>query len=87
MGGVYGAAETRSIGPVQTTDEIRIELNGASAAVPSGTTIADIVARALPNARAYAVEVNRSVLARREHAGRVVAAGDRIEIVTLVGGG
>jgi sulfur carrier protein len=87
MGGVYGAPETRSIRAVQTADEITIELNGAAAVVPSGTTIADLVARTLPNARAYAVELNRSVLARREHVGRVVAAGDRIEIVTLVGGG
>jgi thiamine biosynthesis protein ThiS len=41
----------------------------------------------MPNARAYAVEVNRAVVARREHATRTVAAGDRVEIVTLVGGG
>jgi sulfur carrier protein len=59
--------------------EIRIELNGQPASVPAGTT--------LPNARAYAVEVNRAVLSRRDHAAREVADGDRIEIVTLVGGG
>jgi thiamine biosynthesis protein ThiS len=56
-------------------------------AVPAGTTVADLVVRVLPNARAYAVEVNRSVLSRRDHATRAVTAGDRIEIVTLVGGG
>lgn len=67
--------------------EITIELNGSPAAVPAGTTLADLVARTMPNARAYAVEVNRTVVARREHATRTVAAGDRIEIVTLVGGG
>jgi len=67
--------------------EIRIELNGAPTAVPAGTTVADLVARTLPNARAYAVEVNRAVLSRRDHAAREVREGDRIEIVTLVGGG
>ena len=67
--------------------EIRIELNGQPTAVPAGTTVADIVARTLPNARAYAVEVNRAVLSRRDHATREVRDGDRIEIVTLVGGG
>lgn len=67
--------------------EIRIELNGAPTAVPAGTTVAELVARTLPNARAYAVEVNRAVLSRRDHAAREVREGDRIEIVTLVGGG
>jgi thiamine biosynthesis protein ThiS len=67
--------------------EIRIELNGQPAAVPTGTTVADLVARTLPNARAYAVEVNRAVLSRRDHAAREVRDGDKIEIVTLVGGG
>ena len=67
--------------------EIRIELNGQPAVVPAGTTVADLVARTLPNARAYAVEVNRAVLSRRDHATREVRDGDRIEIVTLVGGG
>ena len=67
--------------------DITIELNGRSETVPAGTTLADLVVRTLPNARAYAVELNRAVVSRREHASRMVAAGDRIEIVTLVGGG
>ncbi|MCE2882749.1 MAG: sulfur carrier protein ThiS [Planctomycetaceae bacterium] len=68
-------------------EPIAIELNGRREAVARGTTIADLVARALPGARAYAVEVNRAVVSRREHASRIVSEGDRIEIVTLVGGG
>lgn len=67
--------------------EIIIELNGRAEAVSAGTTLADLVARTLPNARAYAVELNRAVVSRREHATRTVASGDRVEIVTLVGGG
>ena len=67
--------------------EITIELNGSPAAGAAGTPHADLVAGTMPNARADAVEVNRTVVARREHATRTVAAGDRIEIVTLVGGG
>jgi sulfur carrier protein len=72
---------------VASSTEITIELNGAPAAVPAGTTLADLVVRALPNARAYAVELNRAVVSRREHATRTVSQGDRVEIVTLVGGG
>ncbi len=66
---------------------IEIELNGARRAVRVGTTVADLVAETLPGARAYAVELNRAVLSRRDHASRTVSSGDRVEIVTLVGGG
>jgi len=69
------------------SDEIEIILNGAPTRVPVGTNVAALVTRVLPNARAYAVEVNRSVLSRREHAERMVKPGDIIEVVTLVGGG
>ena len=65
------------------TPEIRIELNGQPASVTTGTTVADLVSRTLPNARAYAVEVNRSVLSRRDHAERKVRDGDRIEVPDL----
>jgi len=67
--------------------EVSIELNGRAETVAGGTTLADLVARTLPNARAYAVEVNRCVVPRRELPTRPVSSGDRIEIVTLVGGG
>jgi thiamine biosynthesis protein ThiS len=67
--------------------ELTIELNGNAMRVPCGTTIAALVTMTLPEARAYAVELNRSVLPRRDHAAREVREGDRIEIVTLVGGG
>jgi len=72
---------------VSNPGAISIELNGQPASVDAGTTLAELVARTLPNARAFAVEVNRAVVSRREHATRTVSAGDRIEIVTLVGGG
>jgi len=36
---------------------------------------------------ACAVEVNRRVIPRRDHATATLVDGDRIEIVTLVGGG
>jgi sulfur carrier protein ThiS len=55
------------------TEEITIQLNGATTHVRVGCTVAELVAATLPNARAFAVEVNRD--------------GDSVEIVTLVGGG
>lgn len=76
----------RSIPPMNS-DEIEITLNGAPTRVPVGTSVAELVMRVLPNARAYAVELNRSVLSRRDHAHRTVVDGDIVEVVTLVGGG
>jgi sulfur carrier protein len=69
------------------TEEITIQLNGATTHVRVGCTVAELVAATLPNARAFAVEVNRAVLSRREHASHEVRDGDSVEIVTLVGGG
>lgn len=67
--------------------EIEITLNGVPTNVPVGTSVADLVRRVLPDARAYAVELNRAVLSRRDHATRTVHQGDAVEVVTLVGGG
>ncbi len=71
----------------ELTPELTIELNGRSTSVARGETIATLVARVLPQARAYAVELNRAVLSRRDHASTEVREGDHLEIVTLVGGG
>ena len=84
---MYAGSEARRISAVKDAAEISIELNGKPETVAAGTTLADLVSRTLPNARAYAVELNRAVVSRREHASRTVASGDRVEIVTLVGGG
>ena len=40
-----------------------------------------------PAARGVAVEVNCQIVPRARHAEHVLADGDRLEIVTLVGGG
>ena len=35
----------------------------------------------------YAVEINRKIIPRSEHANHLLADGDRIEIITAIGGG
>jgi thiamine biosynthesis protein ThiS len=62
-------------------------LNGESRSLPDGTTIRDLLAELKLDARYLAVEVNRRVIPRGQHAATPLAAGDEIEIVTLVGGG
>jgi len=70
---------------------MNIQLNGQSFEVPSATTVAGLVEmrRASGHLKtpAYAVERNREVVARREHDQTRLEAGDKVEIVVMVGGG
>lgn len=67
---------------------IRITVNGRAEECSAGTTVAELVARLEPaRARACAVEVNLALVPRSRHAERRLVEGDRVEIVTLVGGG
>ena len=66
---------------------IALTVNGEPMQVPAGTTVAQLLERlALPPTH-VAVEHNRHVVPRAEHAGRRLNHGDRVEIVTFVGGG
>jgi len=66
---------------------MEVELNGAVREVAPGTTVAELV-RALGLAsERVAVERNGSLVRRAEHESTVLAEGDRLELVTLVGGG
>ena len=67
--------------------QLNIEFNGQPLVVPSGTTIEQLLALAEIRSRLVAVEVNREIVPRGNHASQLVAAGDTIEAVTLVGGG
>lgn len=64
-----------------------IECNGQLRDVAPGTTIAELLAELGLNPRQVAVEVNMDVVPRGEHGSRVLQSGDRLELVTLVGGG
>ena len=66
---------------------LTVTLNGEPRAVPAGTTVAALLEALEIPPRGSAVERNRELVPRREHADTPLAAGDRIEIVTLVGGG
>lgn len=64
-----------------------VTINGKSGEAPEGETVAQLVARLGLAGQPCAVEVNRAVVPRREHAQRVLREGDVVEVVTLVGGG
>ena len=69
------------------TPGIQVWVNGAARRVPAGCTIAELV-RILSLDRArIAVEHNLRVVPRAEHASLHLNHGDKLEIVTFVGGG
>lgn len=69
------------------TGEIEIKVNGEPARIADGASIADLVASKGLRTDQVAVEVNTSLVPRAQHTGTTLRAGDRVEIVTLVGGG
>jgi len=66
---------------------IQISVNGEPLQVPSGSTVADVLQRLSLDRARVAVEHNLRVVPRAEHSGLRLNHGDRLEIVTFVGGG
>jgi sulfur carrier protein len=66
---------------------VTIVVNGQPRQVAEGTTVAQLVAALKLDDRALAVEVNLQLVPRAKHVEHRLAEGDRLEIVTLVGGG
>jgi len=66
---------------------MQIHLNGEARTVPTSWTIAELLADLKIENRYCAVERNRQVIPREQHAGCQLQPDDQIEIVTLVGGG
>lgn len=66
---------------------IDIVINGQARSMNAGTTVADLIGELGLAGRPVAVERNREVVPRAQHASTVLAAGDHLEVVTFVGGG
>lgn len=66
---------------------IEIVVNGEPRQIAPGTTVASLLAELGVEPRQVAVEVNLELVPRTRHAERALAAGDNLEVVTLVGGG
>ena len=66
---------------------MQVVVNGSARDVPDELTIAALVAHLGLADGPVAVEINREIVPRAQHASRMVAAGDAIEIVHFVGGG
>ena len=64
-----------------------LTINGEAKSVADGLNLAQLVAALGLEKNPIAVELNRSVVPRHRHGDTRLTDGDRIEIVTLVGGG
>jgi sulfur carrier protein len=66
---------------------MNINVNGQQQAINDGATIAELLSELGLESRHVAVEVNLEIVPRGKHAEHRLAEGDRLEVVTLVGGG
>ena len=66
---------------------MNVTVNGEVREVPQGTTLAVLLAELGHRVQFCAVERNRELVPRAEHADCKLAEGDELEIVTLVDGG
>jgi sulfur carrier protein len=66
---------------------VDIIVNGEPRNVPPKMSVAELLVDLEVAGRPVAVEVNRELVPRAHHAAHILRDGDRLEIVTLVGGG
>jgi thiamine biosynthesis protein ThiS len=66
---------------------IDISVNGKPMRVPTGSTLAQLLSGLGLDRRRVAVELNLRVVPRAEHEGLRLNHGDKLEVVTFVGGG
>ena len=66
---------------------MEISINGEPKTIDPETTLAGLIDQLGMNPRYLAVERNLELVPRNEHADCVLQQNDRLEIVTLVGGG
>ena len=66
---------------------MQIQMNGEGHDCPENTTLPSFLELAGLNPRLIAVEYNGEILHRQFWETTILQAGDRLEIVTIVGGG
>jgi sulfur carrier protein len=66
---------------------LTIEFNGQPREIGEGSTISDLLLEAKFESKFCAVELNLEIVSKDQYATKSLCNGDRIEVVTLVGGG
>ena len=66
---------------------MQLTINGEAREIPEGLSLTGLLQHLALTEGLVAIERNREVVPRREHASVFVQAGDVLEIVQFVGGG
>lgn len=66
---------------------MKVTINGEPKDLPQGITVRGVIQHLGLDKGACAAEVNKRLVPKREHEGRVLTEGDVVEVVSLVGGG
>ncbi|MEO6597872.1 MAG: sulfur carrier protein ThiS [Planctomycetota bacterium] len=74
------------MGDVAST-ELQVTVNGEPRRIVRGATVADLVRELGLQPQQVAVERNKDIVRRADHATVVLGEGDRLEVVTFFGGG
>lgn len=65
----------------------QVEVNGEPRQLAPGCTVAELVELLGLGDKRVAVELNEDILPRSAHSARVLADGDRLEVIHAIGGG
>ncbi|MEO0541017.1 MAG: sulfur carrier protein ThiS [Cyanobacteria bacterium P01_A01_bin.105] len=68
-------------------DSVTLQVNGESQTCPSGTSLPALLQQLGMDPRLVAVEYNGEILHRQFWETTLMQADDRLEVVTIVGGG
>jgi sulfur carrier protein len=66
---------------------MKIQVNGQPREIANGASVSQLLAELGVKQPHVAVELNLEVVPRAQHAATALRDGDRLEVVTLVGGG
>lgn len=66
---------------------IQITVNGGPQEVPAGHSIAALVQELDLGDKRVAIEVNEQIVPRSTYPQHILRSGDRVEVVTAIGGG
>lgn len=72
---------------LNTTNTIAIQVNGESHTCPEKIALPQLLTQLELNPRLIAIEYNGEILHRQYWTNTQIQSGDRLEIVTIVGGG
>ncbi len=68
-------------------ERMKIMINGEPRSLAATTTLVDLLETEGLGERRVAVEVNGEIVPRSQHVDRILAEGDKVEIVHALGGG